>query len=64
MGRSAGEGEGPVSEMRVTRLAPCLSTPGHEESWRKQGGPPSKAEYVAAQNTWQLPIAHSTVRER
>ena len=48
MGRSAGEGEGPVSEMRVTRLAPCLSTPGHEESWRKQGGPPSKAEYVAA----------------
>ncbi len=48
LGRPAGEGEGPVREAQPAGLAPCLSTPGHEESWRKLGGPPSKAEYSAA----------------
>ena len=48
LGRPAGEGEGPVREASSRCLAPCLSTPGHEESWRKLGGPPSKAEYSAA----------------
>ena len=48
LGRPAGEGEGPVREASSRCLAPYLSTPGHEESWRKLGGPPSKAEYSAA----------------
>ena len=48
LGRPAGQGESPVRVGEVPGLAPCLSTPGHEESWRKQGGPPSKAEYSAA----------------
>ena len=48
LGRPAGAGESPVGEVRTRRLAPCLSRPGHEESWLKQGGPPSKAEYSAA----------------
>ena len=38
LGRPAGEGEGPVREAILEGLAPCLSTPGHEESWRKLGG--------------------------
>ena len=48
LGRPAGEGEGPVREAILEGLAPCLSTPGHEESWRKLGGPPSKAKHSAA----------------
>ena len=48
LGRPAGEGEGPVREACPEGLAPCLSTPGHEESWRKLGGPPSKAKHSAA----------------
>ena len=48
MGSPAREGESPVAEGRKTAWNMILSTAGHEESCRKQGGPPSKAKYSAA----------------
>ena len=48
LGRPVREGESPVSETGKDRWYVILSTTGHEESCRKQGGPPSKAKYSAA----------------
>ena len=45
LGRAAEEGESPVIEMDKAWWIIILSTAGHEESCRKQGGPPSKAKY-------------------
>ena len=48
LGRPDREGEIPVGEVDEPAWNAILSTAGHEESCRKQGGPPSKAEYSAA----------------
>ena len=44
MESAAGEGKGPVGEMRRDE-AGSQSTTGHEESGGKQRGPPPKAKY-------------------
>ena len=48
LGRPAEEGESPVRGSHGPAWDRILSTAGHEESCRKQGGPPSKAKYSAA----------------
>ena len=48
LGRPVREGESPVGEGDQAAWNTILSTAGHEKSCRKQGGPPSKAKYVAA----------------
>ena len=52
--RTAIEGDSPVSEIRKgPRSIP--STAGHVQSRGKQGGPPSKAKYVLATDSEQVP---------
>ena len=46
MGRQTEEGDSPVGEMYKTSWYVSPSTPGHEESWWNQGGPPSKAKHL------------------
>ena len=48
LGRAAREGESPVFKIFQAWWMHNLSTAGHEESCRKQGGPPSKAKYEIA----------------
>ena len=43
--RTTAEGESPVCEMRVDKLARTPSRPGHVEPWLNPGGPSSKAKY-------------------
>jgi hypothetical protein len=55
LGRATGEGESPVHEMREVSLAKNLSTVGHEKSRGNLGGPPSKAKYVVATDSEEVP---------
>ena len=55
LGRATGEGESPVHEMLTTPFAGYLSTVGHEKSCGNLGGPPSKAKYVVATDSEEVP---------
>ena len=55
LGRATGEGESPVLEMVKALWRQNLSTVGHEKSCRKLGGPPSKAKYLAATDSEEVP---------
>jgi hypothetical protein len=55
LGRATGEGESPVHEMREVSLAKNLSTVGHEKSRGKLGRPLSKAKYVVATDSEEVP---------
>jgi hypothetical protein len=55
LGRATGEGESPVHEMPMTPYVKCLSTVGHEKSCGNLGGPPSKAKYVVATDSEEVP---------
>ena len=55
LGRAAREGESPVSEMLLALCAGYLSTVGHEEPCWNLGGPPSKAKYVMATDSEEVP---------
>jgi hypothetical protein len=55
LGRATGEGESPVYEMQPAPLVGYLSTAGHVESCGNPGGPPSKAKYVIATDSGEVP---------
>ena len=55
LGRAAREGESPVPEMLWTPCDWYLSTVGHEKPCWKLGGPPSKAKYVMATDSEEVP---------
>jgi hypothetical protein len=55
LGRATGGGESPVPGMRVAPWAQYLSRVGHEKSCLNLGGPPSKAKYVAATDSGEVP---------
>ena len=55
LGRATGEGESPVHETAGALWGQLLSTVGHEKSCGKQGGPPSKAKYVVATDSEEVP---------
>ena len=55
LGRATGEGESPVLEMVKALWRQNLSTVGHEKSCRKLGGPPSKAKYLTATDSEEVP---------
>jgi hypothetical protein len=55
LGRATEEGESPVYEMQPAPLIEHLSTAGHEKSCGNLGGPPSKAKYVIATDSEEVP---------
>ena len=55
LGRATAGGESPVHGTRGSAWGERLSTVGHEESCRKRGGPSSKAKYVAATDSAEVP---------
>jgi hypothetical protein len=55
LGRATGGGESPVPGMHVAPWVQLLSRVGHEKSCLNLGGPPSKAKYVAATDSGEVP---------
>ena len=55
LGWTTREGESPVHEMFLTLLARYLSTVGHVKPCGNLGGPPSKAKYVTATDSEEVP---------
>ena len=53
--RSTREGDSPVIEKIEIFVFIFLSTTGHGESCGNQGGPPSKAKYMLATDSEQVP---------
>jgi len=55
LGRATEEGESPVHETQPAALARYPSTAGHGKSCRKLGRPRSKAKYVIATDSAEVP---------
>ena len=55
LGRATVGGESPVREMFGAPWGQYLSTVGHEKPCWKSGGPPSKAKYVIATDSGEVP---------